>query len=125
MMNRAQISGFIKNPLLLFFAVLHMVKEYFIKPNRKLRGSKKIVTPPQGTWKTAKKLPSCRYEFGAATLHNKIYVIGGVTLPTVYTVTRRVEVYDVVHDFWSRVASYPVIIHHPGVTSDGKNIYVV
>ncbi len=78
-----------------------------------------------GSWKKATALPSFRYEFGATTVNDKIYVIGGITAPTVYTVTKRNEVYDVQTKKWQKVADCPVIIHHPGVTTDGNKIYVI
>lgn len=107
------------------FILWTMYREWVTrKVNRKFKGAKIPITTV-GRWKRAPKLPSYRHEFGAAEAGNKIFVVGGITAPTPYLVTRRTEVYDIDKRKWFRVANHPVIIHHPGVTSDGKRIYVI
>lgn len=58
-------------------------------------------------------------------MNDQIYVVGGITAPTVYTVTKKTEKYDTKSQKWSKVASLPVIVHHPGCASDGNYFYVV
>lgn len=107
------------------FRIITLIREFLNRNvDRNFVGSSLPITPV-GEWKTAPKLPSFRYESGAGIVNNKIYVIGGITAPTVYTVTKKVECFDVNTSTWSQVANYPVIVHHPGVTNDDKHIYVV
>lgn len=94
------------------------------KIGRHFKGSD-LPIKPSGTWKKAPNLPSFRYEFGAATVDDNIYVVGGVIAPTVYFPTNLVEVFGVKKNNWCRVKNHPVIIHHPGVTSDGNQVYVI
>lgn len=114
-----------RRPWLIPFAVLSAGKDWLLQPNRTLQGSDQPVGPSPGQWSTARRFPSWRYEFGAAVLKDEIYVVGGLTMPTVYTVTRRMEVYSPDRDAWRQAASYPVIIHHPGVATAGERLYVV
>jgi N-acetylneuraminic acid mutarotase len=116
---------FLQKPSLLPFAALNIVRDTLLRPDRKLRGSRKPVDKRGGRWNTARALPSWRYEFGAAKVGDEIFVVGGLTLPTVYTITRRVEAYSLKTDRWRRVAPYPVFIHHPSVVSVGEVLYVV
>jgi len=114
-----------KRPILVPFAILRFLIEVLEKPNRTLRESDEPVKQPAGRWIKANPLPSWRYEFGGALLGEEIYVVGGLILPTVYTVTRRVETYNVVTNSWRRTANLPVIIHHPGVTVADNRLYVI
>lgn len=116
----------VRRPLLIPFAVISVVRDVFIKPDRTLRGSEKAIDSPAGQWITAKPLPSWRYEFGGGAIKDEIYVIGGLaSLPTVYTVTRRVEVYNTKEDRWRQAVSLPVIVHHAGVVVIDDCLYVV
>jgi len=75
--------------LLLFFI------EQRDHPVRILQGSAVLKrTHTDGLWNKAKPLPSFRYEFAAATLKDKIYIVGGIFLPSVWFPTRLVEQYD-------------------------------
>lgn len=78
-----------------------------------------------GEWKKAPSLPSFRYECGGGIVENNIYVVGGITAPTVYTVTRKTEKFNIDTQKWSKVASLPIIVHHPGTATDSKYFYVV
>lgn len=84
---------------------------------------KKIET--HGKWEKAAQLSNLRYEFKAALAGDEIYIVGGLYLPTIYAATGNVEAYNVKTNKWKEVSPLPVIIHHPGVTSDGKYIYVI
>ncbi len=78
-----------------------------------------------GLWRNGPKLPSYRYEFGGAVVDDKIYIIGGITAPSVYTVSKANEAFDIKTQKWQSKSNHPVIVHHPGVTSDGKYVYVI
>ncbi|KKT40338.1 MAG: Kelch repeat type 1-containing protein [Candidatus Collierbacteria bacterium GW2011_GWA2_46_26] len=92
--------------------------------NRNFIGSKLKISG-KNIWKKGPDLPTYRYEFGSALVGDNFYIIGGVTAPTVYTVTKRVDRYDIKSKEWSRVSNHPYIIHHPGVTSDQNFVYVI
>jgi N-acetylneuraminic acid mutarotase len=70
-------------------------------------------------------LPSWRYEFAAGVLDEKIYVVGGISLPSVWFPMRLVEVYDVKTDVWKTVAPYPKLVHHTGAVACMGKLYVV
>lgn len=107
------------------FKVITLWREWmYRKIDRTFIGSSLKITKG-GFWKKASLLPSYRYEFGAATENDRIHLIGGIFAPSVYTVTRRHEVFDVQTQKWRKLADYPFIIHHSGVTSDGEDIYVI
>lgn len=76
-----------------------------------------------GTYSWGAKLPTARTEAGGASLEGKLYVLGGIdsfaqTYQDFYS-------YDAAVDVWTRLPDFPYPINHPGVTSDGKYIYVV
>jgi len=116
---------FLKKPTLIPFALLNLVRDALMQPDRILKESRLPLSEPKGTWTSAKSLPSWRYEFGGAKVGDEIYLVGGLVLPTVYTITRRVEAYRCSTDSWHTVPSYPVIIHHPSVVCLGDTLYVV
>ncbi len=110
---------------LLPFRFITLLREFlYRKIDRTFIGSNLPVTTG-GEWKVAPKLPSFRYECGGGAVGDKIYVVGGITAPTVYTVTKKTECFDINTQKWNKVASLPVIVHHPGATSDGKYFYVI
>ncbi|TAK96924.1 galactose oxidase [Patescibacteria group bacterium] len=110
---------------LLPFQILLRAIEFRDKPDRVLRGSNTLINGAVGKFSTAAPLPSWRYEFAAGVLEGKIYIIGGVWLPSVWFPTRLVEVYDAKNEVWKSIAPYPRLIHHTAaVTCQGK-LYVV
>jgi N-acetylneuraminic acid mutarotase len=109
---------------LLPFRILLFIIEFTRRPNRTLRGSYKGVEP-KGTWEKKAPLPSYRYECSAAALDGKLYVIGGVKVPSVWFPTRLVESYDLKTNTWKRVASYPKLVHHSAAVSVSGKVYVV
>jgi len=117
---------FFKDTLRLFpFRLLNIYREWANRNvDRKFVGSTLSITPG-GIWKKAPAIPSYRYEFGAGVVDDKIYVIGGINAPSVYHGTKINEVFDVKTQKWQKKTDHPVIIHHPGVTSDGTKIYVI
>lgn len=107
------------------FRIITLIREFlYRKIDRTFIGSGLPITGG-GEWKKAPSLPSFRYECGGGAVGNNVYVVGGITAPTVYTVTKRTESFDINTQNWSKVANLPVIVHHPGTTSDGKYFYVV
>ncbi len=121
----SNLKALIRYPLLIPFALMSVLRNILMKPDRTLRGSEEPIAPG-GNWLKASSLPSWRYECGAGVIKDEIYVIGGLAvLPTVYTVTRRVEIYNTKEDRWRKGASLPVIIHHPGVAAVNNHLYVV
>lgn len=107
------------------FHVLASIKEVSNRNvDRTFVGSALDITPG-GVWTEGPKLPSYRYEFGAGVLNDKIYIIGGIYAPSVYTVTKTNEVFNVKSQKWGKLTNHPVIIHHPGITSDGNQIFVI
>ncbi len=116
---------FIRRPVLVPFAVYSFLLDKFIRPDRNLKGSGLPPEEPLGEWHPARPLPSWRYEFAAGAVGDEIYLIGGLTLPTVYTITRRVEAYNSRTDTWRTVSPFPVIIHHPAVAVVDDYLYVV
>src|SRR5262249_28990735 len=84
----------------------------------------------QGSWRTASPAPTKRTEVAAATVHNKIYVVGGFEQPNLgnvvnLTITPLVEEYDPSTDRWTSKAPMPVGLHHVGIGVTGGHIYVV
>jgi len=116
---------FFKKPQLIPFALKYYIENYLKKPSRVLMGSGISISEPAGKWLKLSDIPSYRYEFGGTYLNGKIYLIGGLTLPSVYNVTRLCETYDVESDKWQRIKNFPRIIHHPGVLALNKKIYVI
>lgn len=74
-------------------------------------------------WETLAPMPQARADFGAATIGDVIYVVGGVDgyLRTLNSL----EAYDVVTDTWREMAKMPQPIHHPAVATDGQKLYVL
>jgi N-acetylneuraminic acid mutarotase len=114
----------LRRPSLIPFAFLSLTRDALRKPDRTLRSSGKPVESPAGNWTEADPLPSWRYEFGAGTVEGDIYVVGGLTLPSVYHPTDRVEAYNTRTGRWRRVAPLPIKVHHPGVAALGGHLYV-
>lgn len=78
----------------------------------------------EGThWETLAPMPQARVDFGAATIGDTIYVVGGVDgyLRTLDSL----EAYDIATDAWRELAPLPQPIHHPAVATDGKKLYVL
>ncbi|MCM8783438.1 MAG: hypothetical protein NC818_01470 [Candidatus Omnitrophica bacterium] len=115
----------IKKPKLIPFALESYLREVIFRPDRSLKKGIDYIDESNDEWLKAAPIPSWRYEFGATVLNNEIYVIGGLSIPTVYNVLRKVEVYNVDNDTWREVVPFPVIIHHPAVASLNGKIYVL
>jgi N-acetylneuraminic acid mutarotase len=107
------------------FRFITLIREFlYRKIDRTFVGSNLPITP-KGNWVDAPKLPSFRYECGGGAVKDDIFVVGGITTPTVYIVSRKTEKYNINSQKWTKVANLPVIVHHPGTTSDGAKFYVV
>lgn len=114
-----------KKPQLIPFALKYYIEDFLKKPDRELIGSELSIKAPEGKWENLPEIPTYRYEFGGAYLNGKIYVIGGLTFPSVYNVTKRCEVYEVKSRTWKRIKDFPKIIHHPSVIALKEKIYVI
>ncbi len=84
----------------------------------------------QGTWRTAAPAPTKRTEVAAATLGEKIYVVGGFEKPSLgnvlnFAITPSVEMYDPATDRWASKAPLPVGLHHVGIGVAGGRLYVI
>lgn len=119
------INIFSKYPQVIPFALYTKVKDQILQPDRTLIKSKNPFSKRLGKWQHLSTLPNWRYEFGAAYLKGKIYIVGGLYLPTVYTVTNRVDAFDLRSKQWIKIAPFPKIIHHPSVVATEEKIYVL
>jgi N-acetylneuraminic acid mutarotase len=86
--------------------------------------------PDRGAWHKAAPAPTKRTEVAAATLNDKIYVVGGFEQPRSghaanLTITRAVEAYDPSTDRWTSKAPLPVGLHHVGIGVSGGILYVI
>ena len=107
------------------FILLLTFTEFYSQPDKVLKGSNLPVDKTPGTFQAADPIPSFRYEFTASAVNGKIYLVGGIDLPSVWFPTSLVEVYDPVKNLWSPGTNYPRRIHHTSsATCEGK-IYVV
>lgn len=117
------------NFLRLIFLLPMIVLMFFVdlrdRPNRVFKGSDIAIVDPRGTWKSAAKLPSERYDFGGTVLNNSFYIVGGLVLPTPWLPTARVDAYDAVTKRWKQIRDYPRVVHHPAVTACDGHLYVV
>ncbi len=86
--------------------------------------------PDRGIWRTAAPAPTKRTEVAAATLRDKIYVVGGFEKPWFGNLLNRaiiasVEEYDPSMDRWTTKAPMPVGLHHAGIGVTGGRLYVI
>jgi N-acetylneuraminic acid mutarotase len=82
-----------------------------------------VVQTSSGTYSWGAKLLDARTEAGGASLDGKLYVVGGIdSFAQTY---QDFHSYDAGTDVWTRLPDFPYPINHPGVTSDGRHIYVV
>jgi N-acetylneuraminic acid mutarotase len=84
----------------------------------------------QGVWRTATPAQTKRTEVAAATLNDKIYVVGGFERPGFgnlmnFAITPALEEYDPSTDRWTSRASMPVGLHHAGIGVAGGKLYVI
>jgi N-acetylneuraminic acid mutarotase len=83
-----------------------------------------------GVWRTATSAPTKRTEVAAATLHDKIYVVGGFEQPGFgnlmnFAITPSLETYDPATDRWTAKAPMPVGLHHVGIGVAGGKLYII
>ena len=78
---------------------------------------------PNGTWSTKAPLPTKRFEVGAATLGDKIYVIAGESNGIQATMLN--TEYDPATNRWRELAPVPHVTSHPGVAAGNGKIYVL
>lgn len=76
---------------------------------------------PSG-WTEGRDMPTKRQEVGAATLDDKIYIIGGMDDEGTTNLT---EVYDINSDRWTSASPLPGKRDHPGAAAYDGKIYVV
>jgi len=108
-------------------AVLYILRDLYHRPDRNAveEPIPTPVAPAPLTMTTGKDLPSHRYEFGAAAVGKTLYVAGGIFQPSVWLPTKRFEAFDTETNRWLAKANIPHVVHHPGVVSDGRYIYVI
>lgn len=112
--------------LALPFVLLFNIQEFIEKPDRdSLVGSNYQIEESGYAWEKKAEIPSQRYEFGLANAGDFIYLLGGLSIPSVYFPVKKVEAYDIRNNRWKDIEPLPIPAHHPGVTSDGKNIYMI
>ncbi len=83
-----------------------------------------------GVWQTATPAPTKRTEVAAATLNNKIYVVGGFEQPGFGNfinlgITPSLQEYDPATDRWTARAPMPVGLHHLGIGVAGGKLYII
>ena len=83
-----------------------------------------------GVWRTVTPAPTKRTEVAAATLNDKIYVVGGFEQPGFgnlmnFAITPSLEEYDPSTDRWTSKAPMPVGLHHVGIGVAGGKLYVI
>lgn len=124
--------SFFLQPLFWFtrlgLSVLYILRDLWHRPDRKFIENENPVLPPPPdriSVSTGKDLPSHRYEFGAATAGKTVYVAGGIFQPSVWLPTKCFEAYNTLTGTWESKPPLPYVVHHPGMTGDGRYIYVV
>src|SRR5512133_1291975 len=85
-------------------------------------GSSAATTSSTERWRPLHDAILSRTEVGAARVGHFIYVVGGL-LPNGQT-TATVEGYNIERDRWARVASMPIAVNHPAVTSLKGRVFV-
>lgn len=108
-------------------SLLYILRDLRFRPDRTTVEDTKPLPPPLQPLNIVigTDLPSHRYEFGAASIGKTLYVAGGIFQPSVWLPTKRFEAFDAQKNIWTTKASLPYVVHHPGVASDGRSIYVV
>lgn len=107
-------------------ATLYILREWWYRPNYdRIEGPKKTLPKKSVASQQAAPLPSHRYEYGAAAVENHMYVVGGVFQSSVWLPTGKFEAYESTTDNWQKLPRLPHVVHHPGVTSDERFVYVV
>src|SRR5258708_16239721 len=75
---------------------------------------------PRGTWATKAPLPTKRFEVGAVTMGNKIYVVAGESNGE--PATNLLTEYDPAANRWRDLAPIPHVTSHPGVARGNRTI---
>ena len=83
-----------------------------------------------GVWHTATPEPTKRTEVAAATVNDKIYVVGGFEPPGFGNfinlgITSSLQEFDPATDRWTAKAPMPVGLHHVGIGVAGGKLYVI
>ena len=83
-----------------------------------------------GVWKPGESSPTKRTEVAAAAIDGKIYVVGGISKPSLsnaldYAISRAVEVYNPVSNTWSTTTPLPEGRHHAGIAVLNGNLFVI
>lgn len=84
----------------------------------------------KGSWSIRASASVKRTEVASSALGGKIYVVGGFSEPSLenivsFSISRTVEVYDPVTDFWSTSTPLPVGLHHAGIATLEDKLYVI
>ncbi|MBI4500377.1 MAG: galactose oxidase [Gemmatimonadetes bacterium] len=82
-----------------------------------------VVVSSAGVWSTAARLPEPLQEISAATLHGRVYVIGGIN--TKNEATRTVYRYDPAGDRWERLHDFPDYRHHMPLAVLNDSLYTL
>jgi len=77
----------------------------------------------KGSWSTKAPLPTKRFEVGAVTLGNKIYVIAGESNGE--PASKLITEYDPATNRWRELTPIPHVTSHPGVAAGNGKIYVL
>jgi N-acetylneuraminic acid mutarotase len=121
-----QITHLLLSVLLIPLSIYYTVATFKERPNRTFQETTTLpISEPTGAWQRLPNLPQGRYEFGAATIGETIYIVGGMILPTVHTISRDLSSYDVENGTWKTLAPLPQPVHHPGVVTHEGKLYVI
>ncbi len=83
-----------------------------------------------GSWSRVASAPTARTEVTAATVSDKVYVVGGFSAPNLanildLTITDKVEEYDPSTDRWQVRSALPAKLHHAAAVALGERLYVI
>jgi N-acetylneuraminic acid mutarotase len=117
-------------PALLFFGgalvagylVIQRVAPYLI-PNPAICADQlPSVASGGGVWSSASAAAEGLAETAAAAVDARIYQVGGLVFN--YEPSNSLNIYDTASDSWSRGATVPVKVHHPGVAAFAGKVYL-
>ncbi|WP_221030810.1 Kelch repeat-containing protein [Actomonas aquatica] len=81
-----------------------------------------VVDTPAGRYDWAADLPVARTEAGGTSVGNTFYVLGGINAWA--QTYQDLLAFDAASNQWEERAPFPYLINHPGVTNDGRYVYV-
>jgi N-acetylneuraminic acid mutarotase len=115
------LIGLISSSVIIrIIAALFLLSIVFVFPESL---AQTVTVATESFWTAAAPMPTPRTEVAAATLENKIYVIGGFDESS--QATDIVEVYSIANNSWTTSAPLPEPLHHTAAASYDGKIYVV